>query len=171
MLHAKTYAAAFLSMALFAGAGFAQEMPVRKYYRLDYVLKEVEAGKVLNSRTFATTVTAEPSSPASIRMGGKVTISASPGSTQFQYLEVGVSIDSKDIREIQNELQLNVQADVSTVVPPAESSPQPVIRQNRWSATVIVPLRKPTMLFASDDLNTKHQMQLELTATPIPPPK
>jgi hypothetical protein len=32
---------------------------------------------------------------------------------------------------------------------------------------VIVPLKKPTVIFSSDDLTTKHQMQLELTATPI----
>jgi hypothetical protein len=31
-----------------------------------------------------------------------------------------------------------------------------------------VPIRKPTVIFSSDDTTTKHQMQVELTATPIP---
>ena len=43
----------------------------------------------------------------------------------------------------------------------------PMIRQNRWTSNVVVPLKKPTVIFSSDDLTTKHQMQLELTATPI----
>jgi hypothetical protein len=44
---------------------------------------------------------------------------------------------------------------------------QPVVRQNQWQAGVIVPLKKPTVVFSSDDLTTKRQMQVELTATPI----
>jgi hypothetical protein len=32
---------------------------------------------------------------------------------------------------------------------------------------VIVPLKKPTVVFSSDDVASKRQMQLELTATPI----
>jgi hypothetical protein len=43
----------------------------------------------------------------------------------------------------------------------------PTIRQNRWVSTVAVPLKKPTVIFSSDDLTSKRQMQLELTATPI----
>ncbi len=42
-----------------------------------------------------------------------------------------------------------------------------VIRQNRWSSSVIVPLKKPTLIFSSDDPASKRQMQLELTATPL----
>jgi hypothetical protein len=37
----------------------------------------------------------------------------------------------------------------------------------KWNAPVIVPLRKATVIFASDDPSSKRQMQLELTATPI----
>jgi hypothetical protein len=33
---------------------------------------------------------------------------------------------------------------------------------------VIVPVKKPTVIFVSDDMSSKRQMQLELTATPIP---
>jgi hypothetical protein len=45
--------------------------------------------------------------------------------------------------------------------------PAPVIRQNRWSSNVVVPLKKPTLIFASDDATSKRQMQLELTAAPV----
>jgi len=42
------------------------------------------------------------------------------------------------------------------------------VRQNKWGSIVLVALRKPTVIFSSDDLTSKHQVQLELTATPIP---
>ncbi len=44
---------------------------------------------------------------------------------------------------------------------------RPTIRQNRWTSVTIVPLKKPTLLFSSDDPMSKRQMQLELTVTPI----
>jgi hypothetical protein len=31
-----------------------------------------------------------------------------------------------------------------------------------------IPLKKPTVLFSSDNLDSKSQMQVEVTATPVP---
>jgi hypothetical protein len=42
-----------------------------------------------------------------------------------------------------------------------------LLRQNRWRSDVLVPLRKPTVIFSSDDPTSTHKMQVELTATPI----
>jgi hypothetical protein len=44
----------------------------------------------------------------------------------------------------------------------------PTVRQNVWQSDVVVPLKKPTLLFASENLDAKTQMQVEVTATPIP---
>jgi hypothetical protein len=60
-----------------------------------------------------------------------------------------------------------VSADLSTVQPSEAPNTPPIIRQNRWGSHVLVPLKKPTVIFSSDDLTTKRQMQLEVTATPI----
>jgi len=81
---------------------------------------------------------------------------------------VGVSIDCYGIRETQTGLSVRVSADISSI-PPESTVPVSgqVIRQNKWKSYVIVPLKKPAVIFSSDDLTTKHQMQLELTATPI----
>jgi len=35
-----------------------------------------------------------------------------------------------------------------------------------WSSNVIVPIGKPTVIFSSDDVTTKGQMQLELSSSP-----
>jgi hypothetical protein len=86
--------------------------------------------------------------------------------TGTQFFDAGVSIDTKELRETQGDLSLYITADISTI---AQDNPRitPVTRQNRWSGSVLVPVKKPTVVFASDDLSSKRQLQLELTASPI----
>jgi hypothetical protein len=43
----------------------------------------------------------------------------------------------------------------------------PVTRQNQWRSAVVIPVKKPTVVFSSDDVSSKRQLQLELTATPV----
>ena len=81
---------------------------------------------------------------------------------------MGVTIDCRSLKEMKNELSLTVKADISSVLQEPTTNPaHPIIRQNIWESTVVVPIRKPTVIFSSDDTTTKHQMQMELTATPI----
>jgi hypothetical protein len=179
-----------LVAALVAGACFAQseaakpaEPPPPKYFRLDFVVKELDSGKVVNSRAYSMTISTGPQNTgpqnrvSSIRAGSRVPVSTKSG--EYTYLDVGVNIDCNSAKEVQNQLALNVIADVSTTANDTSTGPaglggstntpgQPIIRQNRWSGDVLVPLRKATTIFSSDDATTKRQMQLELTATPIP---
>ena len=158
-----------LLTALLAGSCFAQsegakpaEAAISKYFRLDFVVKELESGKVINSRAYSTTITTDNAS--SIRTGSRVPVKTG-NSSGITYIDVGVSIDCIAAKEVQNELSLRVTADVSTMAD--ETVRPPVIRQNKWNGNVLVPLRKATTIFSSDDVTTRRQMQLELTATPI----
>jgi len=170
MLKIKVFFRFLLAFAL-AAACLGQEAVPSKFYKLDFVVKEVEGSKVLNARSYSVTVSLDRS--CSIRTGGQVaTPIASMGTIpQFNYREVGVNIDCHHVREAANGLSLDVNADITSVLQepttPPTIPPPPVIRHNQWSSTVIVPLKKPTVIFSSDDLTTKHQMQLELMATPI----
>ena len=169
-----------LALTMAPGSGFAQNQEApktpepQKFYRLEFVVKEVEGGKVLNARTYSTTVAADAKElgPTSIRTGARVayqTATAAAGDIKsFQYLDIGVNIDCRAIRETERALSLYVSADISSV-PSDAATPMvaPTIRQNRWSSLTIVPLKKPTLIFSSDDPTSKRQMQLELTATPI----
>ena len=162
-----------LALTMAPGSGFAQnqEAPPQKFYRLEFVVKEVEGGKVLNARTYSTTVAADARElgPTAIRTGAKVPYQTATGDPKnFQYLDIGVNIDCRSIREVERALSLYVSADISSV-PSDAATPgvAPTIRQNRWSSLTIVPLKKPTLIFSSDDPTSKRQMQLELTATPI----
>jgi hypothetical protein len=107
----------------------------------------------------------EGGSPGSMRTGGKVNYEPSPG--QMQFLEVGVNIDCRWVREVEGQLTLDIAADISSVAFDAGSPPKPVLRQVKWSSKAIVPLRKATLLFSSDDVTGKRKLQLELTATPV----
>jgi len=162
---------ALILVFVLAGACLAQEAAPSKFYKLEFVVKEVEGTKVQNARSYSVTVSVDKG--CSIRTGGTVpTPTAAMGSLpQFSYHDVGVNVDCHHVREAANGLSLDVNADITSVLQepttPPTIPPPPVIRHNQWSSTVIVPLKKPTVIFSSDDLTTKHQMQLELTATPI----
>ncbi|HUO30984.1 MAG TPA: hypothetical protein VMU80_17295 [Bryobacteraceae bacterium] len=162
-------AAALLTFASAVGmaqSGDTKSTPNQaKYFRLDFAVQELDGGKVTNSRHYVMSIETLTDT-SSIRTGSKVPVSTGAGQdSQFTYIDVGVNIDCRKAAIVDGELALNVSADVSTAAP--SPSMHPVIRQNRWTSNVIVPLGKPTVIFSSDDLTTKGQMQLELTATPI----
>ncbi len=155
-----------LAIALMAGTGFAESAEPPKFYKLDFVVKEVEGGKVLNSRAYSMLASTEGNS--SLRTGSKVPAPAPSGGPPPNFIDVGTNIDCRAIKELQqHDLALFVTADISSTVHDPAMPDYPVIRQNKWSSNVIVPLRKPTLIFSSDDATTKRQLQLELTATPI----
>ena len=163
-----------LSLAVLAGSSLGQNEKPKpadqpepaKYYNLDFQVKEVEGGKILNSRSYSFILSSDKNAfPSAIRMGSRVPYSTFPGSNQL--MEVGVNIDCRFLSEMQNRLALNVTADISGAVPPTEAGQNqtPVLRQTKWSSGTIVTLKKPTVIFSSDDVTTKRTLQLELTAT------
>jgi hypothetical protein len=158
-----------LTVMLAAGTCLAQtETPKQaegpKAYQLDFVLKELEDGKVINSRNYSL-MTTSVGGGGSIRSGDKVPVVSKAGpQAEYTYLDVGVNIDCAGVLETQGKLTLNVKADISSAQP---DSSRPLIRNTRWSSNVIVPLRKATVLFTSDDTSSKRRMQLELTAAPV----
>jgi len=167
MRNTKKLVMGLLLMALLVGACFAEDATPPKFYKLEFVVKEVEGAKILNARTYSVMVSTQdaPHFTYSVRAAGKVPYSTGK---EYQYLEVGVNIDCMGVREVQNGLSLEVHADISSIVPESTTNAdRPVLRQNKWSSMVLVPIKRPTVIFSSDDLTGKGQMQLELTAAPI----
>ena len=160
------------AMLLTAGVCAAQSDKAAepaKYFHLDFAVKDLDGGKVVSTRHYTTTTMTGDSTPynCTIRSGSKMPIPTSSGgvSQQITYVDVGVNIDCRSAREIGTSLGISVSAEISNAAPTAN---QPVIRQTKWSSNVIVPIGKPTVIFSSDDVTSKGQMELELTATPIP---
>ena len=165
---------AFLFAAVLAGHAFAQGETAKpaaeepKYFHLDFVVKELENGKVTNSRGYAMTMSTGDVGGSMIRTGNKVPIPTSSGSLlNFSYIDVGVNIDCRSAKQVGDQLALNVAAEVSAAATEPSSGSPPLIRQTKWGSTAIVPLRKATTIFSSADPSSKRQTQLELTATPI----
>jgi hypothetical protein len=168
-----------LALAIAGGAACAQTPEAPKpaepsrFYKLEFVVQEVEGGKVLNARSYSTMAAADARDGAFIRAGSKMPIATGGPDHQFTYADLGVNIDCRNIRDSPHELSLFVSADISSLpsesATPAQAGVQlpTTVRQNRWSSSVVVPFSKPTVLFSSDDLTSKRQFQLELTATPI----
>lgn len=84
-------------------------------------------------------------------------------------MDVGVNIDRWRTQEIGRQLSINLTADVSSIATPTDPSlhDPPVIRQNKWQGTVLIPIGKPTVVFTSDSLDSKGGMQVVVTATQI----
>ena len=137
-----------------------------KFYKLTLALKEMEAGKILGSRTYNLGIGSNsPLSNASIRTGDRVpTIAGKDG--QFNYVDVGINIDIRFWSTLGDELTLQITGDVSSLVEKSGGGP-PVVNQTKWSTTVAVQFNKPTTVFTSDGASTKRQLQLEITATPV----
>jgi len=156
----------------------ASQGPVH-FYHLDFVVQEMGAeGKPMNSRTYTATVNTDSSDRGtSIRTGSKIPIATGSYSsansealvnTQFQYVDVGVNIDARNARETSRQLSLDLVVEVSSVAPTNEGNlHHPVIRQNKWQASVLIPIGKAVVVFTSDSLDSKGSMQVVMTAAPL----
>jgi hypothetical protein len=157
--------AVWLLLTLACSLGFAQNADAPKetarYFKLDFVVKDLDEGKVVTARNYSIVVKSDDSPVGDqIRSGSKIPYGDPP-----QYADVGTSIDLHNLTVSNNDLLFQLTVEVSSVLSDS-SSPRPVIRQNKWSSKVTVPLKKPTIVFSSDDNTTKHVLQLEVTATP-----
>lgn len=149
--------------------------PTVHFYHLEFVVQETGTdGKPSNSRTYSGTVsTSRTDRGFSMRTGSRVPIAtgtiADAKTTQFQYIDVGVSIDAREAREESDKLSLSLNADISSLAGTQTISGmnEPVVRQNKWQASVLIPIGKPTTVFTSDVLDNKGGMQLIVTATPV----
>jgi hypothetical protein len=158
----------------------AAETPVH-FYHLLFVVQEVGPdGKPTNSRSYTATVSTDPREEGtSIRASARIPVATgsfssgennTPVNAQYQYqmLDVGVNIDTHNVREVGGRLSIHITADISSLgKSPDEKLHQPVLRQNKWRATVLIPLDKPTVVFTSDSLDNKGSMQMVVTATSL----
>lgn len=157
-------------LLVFAAASlFAQEAaprnpnPPRHFYRLAYVLKEFDEGKVINQRDFTVDASTGDRYSSRVRAGSRYPVTEAD---KINYIDVGVNIDNR-LEEVPDGLAMEVTAEISsTATPSATTGGAPVIRQMRTNANAVVASNKPTMLFAIDDPASRHRFELEVTAVP-----
>jgi|SRR5215475_7333619 len=144
--------------------------PPTSTYKLDYVFSEMQDGKRINARSYSALV--RLSDKGSIRLGNRVpvmTANAKEGN-QFQYLDIGVSIDCRVEQEVESGITLFTNVETSSLAPeqPGENrTGAPVIRQIRYSVDNVVPLGKQTLLGSADEVDGTRRLQIEVTATKV----
>jgi hypothetical protein len=143
----------------------------KNFYQLNFVVRELESERVINSRSYSM-ILRSGNERGAIRAGEKVPYTSSTGANaMWQQIDVGVNIDCRKLEELGDRVGLSILAEISSVMENHEatssSSLPPIIRNNRWESTVLLPIRQPTILFSSDDPASKRKMQLQLTVMPI----
>ncbi|HLY60539.1 MAG TPA: hypothetical protein VKV95_07200 [Terriglobia bacterium] len=141
--------------------------PDKSVYRLEFIVRETEEGKRLNSRSYVMSV--EDESTGMIRVGSKVPYYT--GKDQFQYFDVGINIDCH-LREHGNFVSLeNIGIEISSVVKPdspgLNQTPNPVVRSVRARVDAAVTPGKPTSVASIDDASSNRRFEVEVTATKV----
>lgn len=142
----------------------------KTFYEMLFVVREVKDEKVVNTRTYSIIASTNTSARnSSLRAGERVPYASDEGATtNWQQVEVGVGIDCGNLELVGDRLSLRIAATVDSIAPTDDKNARrPVIRNNRWDSLVIVPLKRPTIIFSSDDPFSSQKMQLQLTVTPL----
>lgn len=145
------------------------------FYHVDFVVQEIGTdGKAINSRAYSTAVSTDSPWTMSIRTGSRVPIAVGLSdkngkeNTEFQYQDLGVNFDVREVREVGGQLSLNLTAALTGLAGSSDTVPhQPIIRQNRWQGICLIPTGKPTVVFSSDSLDSKGGTRILITATPL----
>lgn len=141
------------------------------YYHFDFVVEDLDStGKVVNSRSYSTMVDTEPHYLTSLRAGSRIPVITGTvaGNTQYQYVDLGVELDVRDVHEIGRQLAFDLTANLSGESSPSDANfHEPVIRENKWASRILIPIGKRTVVFTSDSLDSKGSTRVVVTATPI----
>jgi len=133
-------------------------------YRIEFNVREIEAGKRLNSRNYMMVV--EDGSRGMIRVGNSVPYTSGE---KVQYRDVGMNIDCRP-REREGGVALEWSLESSGVVAQEQTagvSTNPVFRQQRTNNTSVVTPGKPTLVASMDDVVTNRRYEIEVTATKV----
>ncbi|MGA9565683.1 MAG: hypothetical protein WBS19_09195 [Candidatus Korobacteraceae bacterium] len=137
--------------------------PPRHFYKLTYVLKEFDEGKVVNQRDFVLTCSTGDRYTSRMRAGSRIPVGLPD---KFSYIDLGVNLDSH-LEDEPDGLAVDVTAEISSpTTEPSPSSVSPAIRQVKTNAEAVVAPNKPTILFTIDDPASHHRFELEVTAVP-----
>jgi hypothetical protein len=135
-------------------------------YRLEFVVREMEDGKRINSRSY--TLSVEDSKRGIIHVGNRIPYNT--GKDQFQYFDVGINIDCR-LFDHESYITLeDTSIDISSVVKDESSVSgvlNPIVRQARSSVAAAVTPGKPTIITSLDDVSSNRRYEVEVTATKV----
>lgn len=136
----------------------------KHFYKLNFVLRETDEGKVINQRAFTMNIAADlplADKPMwwNLRSGTRVPVADTKGVTN--YVDVGVNLDVRAF-DAADGLQLEVTSEISSAGT-VSGNTAPPIRQVKVRSAVLAAAGKPTVVFAADDPASQHRFELEVT--------
>jgi hypothetical protein len=142
------------------------------FYRLDYLLREMDGTKEISKRNYAITIKSGRDYK-SLRTGSRVPVvtgEPASGRSQWQYMDVGINIDS-ETNNYANGVWLNVTAELSSIAPSegsqATPSLPPLVRQAKVTGSVPLITGKSQLVFSADEPTSSHRFELTVTPTLI----
>lgn len=154
------------------GASRDDYLPIatRLYIKLSFTLNELdEHGKVINTRRFEGITYAHPqghNDEASISMRDRIALLGKDGRVS-QFTDLNSKISYSHVYVIdENHVALSVQGSMESLLP-TDNTEFPVTRTNEWSGNVLMPISERKVIFSSDDLASKHTLQLDLLVTRV----
>jgi hypothetical protein len=139
--------------------------PPLRAYRLDFSLSEMDGGKKIDTRQYSIDVT-NMGQHGRASAGTRVPVGTKTDGTP-QYMEVETTINA-NLYERNGLTGVDVSCDVSSVAADQNApSQRPILRTLSISGGTIIAEGKPTIIGQADDPNSKHQFQLEMTATEL----
>lgn len=156
-------------------AAMAQQVPTKPdigFYRLDFTWREMEDGKLINTRNYSLWLqTGEKG--VSVRAGAQIPVvrgGTADKPTSVTYSNTGIDI-SCHIMEIDNAPMLTVTGSINSAVNPQagqENKPEaPTFLTINLEAVALLSPGKVTTISSVDDPGSKHRFQLDVTATKL----
>ena len=141
-----------------------------QFFELHFTVREVdEHGTLLNARSFEamTYGLADNKSTSLGVVRQEAEVPVLKDGVAIRYIELLTKINFGRIRMTDaKHLELNVTTDIQSLLP-GESASSPVTRSVEWTGDVMVPIGEHRIVFSSDDVASKHTLQLELLVTRV----
>ncbi len=140
-------------------------------YRLDFVIRELQSTKVINSRQYMMIV--EDGKRGDLKIGTRLPVPSGPRETKaFTYYDVGLNLWSV-VQSNGSSIALNTTLDLSTLPGTDEEASKwqevgaPPIRQVRTSFPALVREGQQTTIGGMDDITTNRRYEISVTATKV----
>lgn len=144
-----------------------KEVKPQNSYKVEYVLRELQDGKAINTRSFMMTVDSNEGGEA--KVGARVPVSV--GNVPAQYMDIGLNIQCVRLVERDNYVSLRTNVEMSSFALPEQaassSNTPPVLRNFRTSMVGSVPIGKQTVIGSIDDVNSTKRYEIAVTATKV----
>ena len=145
-------------------------------YRLDFVIREMDGTKVINTRNYSMLVQTPTAhlrvTESDVRAGTKVPVSVGvkDAQTQVQYTDIGIYIRASLTYRDDGPLVVGVTTQISSLAMPepgAQAPSQPIIRTANSNGTGVLVPGKALLVSSVDDPASNHKFTVEVMSTKL----